>query len=816
MVSIRDHRPLGEVEIWLLSLFYVIVMAVSAGLGQQFGAISGKVLNATTRQPLQNVNVTLVNTSFGAASSASGDYTIQNVPPGQYHIRFSAVGFHNLELSDLEVSAGKKTLLNVTLHEEVITFKDIAVYGVSRKFERLLQAPAAVSIVPTQMLQQLSGTGQLPRLLENLNGVDIAQNGVNDFNINARGFNSSLNRRVLVLLDHRQTGTTFLGAQEWNTITFPNADLGKVEFIRGPGSALYGANAFSGVLNVTTPAPKDILGTRVSAAGGELNSIRGDVRHAGAFGPWSYKFNFGGMRSGNWARSRNISPQQLLEQEYQGLPTELFPLDDQDLSSVFANLRVDYATPNDGVITAEGGINQAQDQVFVTGIGRVQVDEVVRPWWRAGYSDAHIFTQIDYTGRKTLSGHQRALNSGLIFKEDSYDLHLQFQHTFNAADALQITWGVEHKFQSVDTDRTLTLDSYFENHSALFAQADLELSEKWMLSAAGRVDRSTLHPTQVSPKAAVIFTPNDRHSLRLSVSRAFQTPNYSEFFLYAPTGVPQDLIVAEDRIERRVEARLGMQPRTLDLPLDFGLTPFLAVGNDQLNVEKVLGFELGYKGAVRNKASLTADAYYQRFTDFITDLLPGVNPHYPTYQLPATIDPAIAPLVAEALKEELGENYPLFATTPDGSQAFVLSYTNAGAVNVWGVELGLNYFLTNDFLLDANYTFFDFDVSNRAENEVLLPNTPKHKFNLGVLYSGVGGFEASVYGKYVASFDWAAGIYRGPVPAYFLVDVSGGVWLQSDVRLGFVVSNLLNNEHYEMFGGSFNKRRALVSLTMTF
>ena len=67
-----------------------------------------------------------------------------------------------------------------------------------------------------------------------------------------RGFNSSLNRRILTLIDGRDPSVPFLGSQEWAAVSFPMDELATVELVRGPGSALYGANAFSGVLNMTT------------------------------------------------------------------------------------------------------------------------------------------------------------------------------------------------------------------------------------------------------------------------------------------------------------------------------------------------------------------------------------------------------------------------------------------------------------------------------------------------------------------------------------------------------------------------------------
>jgi len=807
------YRDLGRLILWS---FWIACVLATPAAGAATAVITGKVTHAQTGEPLHKVNVILLNTGLGDATSPSGEYTINNVPPGVYRLRFSAVGFKNVEVADIVVSDGVPVKLDVALEVEVITLTNVSVYGASRREERITAVPAAVSVVAPSLMQQLSGTGQLPKLLEHLTGVDIVQNGINDFNLNARGFNSSLTRRVVVLLDHRETAATFLGVQEWNTITFPNADLGKVEFIRGPSSALYGANAFSGILNVTTPAPKDIVGTRVSVAGGEFNSMRGDVRHAGVSGRWSYKFNFGGMRSDNWARSRNISQEALDARDYPGLAPELFPLGDNDISSVFANLRVDYALAQKGTITAEGGINQAQDQVFVTGLGRVQVDEVVRPWWRVAFRSENTFSQLDYTGRKTIGGHQRALNTGTVFKEDSYDLRWQLQHHLFPSDDLRLTLGVEQKVQYVSTDQTLTPDAYHESHTALFAHAKYEMGDRWAVIAAARVDGSSLHPLQVSPKAALIYSPRENHALRIAVNRAFQTANFAEFFLRAPAGVPQDLLITEQRIERTLEAQLGLQPRTLDLPLNFDFTPFLAVGNRNLDVEKIVGFEVGYRGVFADRLALTADVYLNRLTDFITDLLPGVNPDYPRYQLPAGIDPEMAPLVQEALERELGENFPLLAETPEGRYAFVLSYGNAGSVDVYGVELGLNYRLSEALAVDANYTYFNFNVRSQAEGDVLLPNTPRHKFNVGMLYDAAGRVEAAVNVRYVDGYRWAAGIFDGRVPAYALLNASGGVWVLKDVRVGLIVANLLDNKHYQMFGGSVNGRRALLSATVLF
>ena len=128
--------------------------------------------------------------------------------------------------------------------------------GASRAPERIVEAPAAISVVEPRLLENNTITGQIPMALKETPGVDLVQSGVNDFNVNTRGFNSSLNRRMLVLQDGRDLAIAFLGSQEWNTLSVPLEELGRIEVVRGPGSALYGANAFSGVIALTTPTAR--------------------------------------------------------------------------------------------------------------------------------------------------------------------------------------------------------------------------------------------------------------------------------------------------------------------------------------------------------------------------------------------------------------------------------------------------------------------------------------------------------------------------------------------------------------------------------
>jgi len=734
-------------------IFTLTLMFATHLCAQTTGSITGKIIDEATGDPLPLVNIVARGTSFGTSSDETGSFTISDIPPDTYVLAASLVGHKTREVSGVVVTAGQQTVAQtIFLVDEAVQVGDVVVYGASFRRERLTEAPAAVTALEPADIQLNSGQGQLPKLLETQPGVDIAQNGLYDFNINTRGFNSSLTRRLLVLLDGRDLSISFLGAQEWNGLSVPVEDLGRLELVRGPGSALYGANAFNGVINIITPSPRQMIGTKLSLSGGEMNTFRGDIRHAGISGKWSYKFNVGRFQGDTWSVSRITPPF-----EYDGfayfLNSEIIPLNTKPVNSTYGSARLDYDLDDHSTVTAEGGMTEVQNEVYVTGIGRVQVTRALKPWGRASYSDDHSNIQLWASGRNSLEP-QYSLTTGLPLEEKSFTMQGDFQYHFSMLDdKLFIVSGLSYRHQSVDTRGTLMLDAHNDNMTGVYAQLEYKVVDGIKAIGAARWDRSTLHSSQISPKVALVWSPTVSHSFRLTYNRAFQAPNYSEKFLYV------------------------VDPRPAD--------PIAYFGNKNLTVEKIDGFEFGYKGILNTSAFITFDAYYNELSDFITDLAPGVNPSYSGQEI------------------------------INGRPVQVWSYANAGRVTESGAELGMNFYLNDEWLLNANYAYFDFSILEQHQNDILLPNAPKNKLNGGITYHNPRGLEANLSVKYVPSFNWAAGIYQGRILAYTLVNLAASYKFTPNVQLGVNVSNVLDRVHYEIFGGSLLKRRVIGTVGMT-
>ncbi|MFL6232157.1 MAG: TonB-dependent receptor domain-containing protein [Thermoanaerobaculia bacterium] len=792
---------------WTCLFMVLILLALGVGpaLGQQTGQIAGKVTRLDG-VGLAGVTVSIRSLGRSAQTDATGAYVLDGVPPGTYEVTFS-LSDHAQSEAAVTVAAGAARTLDKKVDWDLSFAETITVYSVSRKAERITEAPAAVTVVPVEDIALKAPTGQVPKLLEFTPGVDFTQSGLYDFNFNVRGFNSSLNRRILTLIDGRDPSVPFLGAQEWAAVSFPMDELATVELVRGPGSALYGANAFSGVLNMTTRPPRGNEGGQVRVTGGELNTARGDLRYAHEIGGGWYGRLVGGyQQSDDFTRSRNQTV------EYSTICTsaaqtnclrrEARPLALDQAKIGYGGLRFDRYFADNRALTVEGGTASLEGPTFVTGIGRVEVTDVNRPWGRINFNTLH-WNLLGYYDKR-VAEKQVALSSGALLFEDSSNLHGEIQgNTAFAGGKGFLVGGIAYRQQKVDTaDKTgfqTLMDSAKSEHTqAVFGQLEYNLGASLKAVVAGRVDDSTLHDTQFSPKGSLVwgFTPSQ--TLRLTYNKAFQVPNYSEFFLRAPAGAP---ITAFAPLEAALAPVLG--GRTL------GLTsiPVLARGNNGLDVEKITSYEAGYSGIFGTKLYFTVDYYRSRIENFVTDLLPGVNPAFAPYTAPSFLPAPVAQTVINTLRGGLGPNFAGL-TTVNGLPALVFSYTNSGVVNTQGVDVAFNYYATNRWVADASYSWFDFDVKAKNPADKLLPNGPKNKASGGLSYRG-DRWNGTVKARWVDGFPWAAGVFVGDVPSYTLVDLGVAWKLTGNWGIGLDVSNLFDKEHYESFGGDLLSRRAL-------
>jgi outer membrane receptor for ferrienterochelin and colicins len=785
-----------RVLLWVFILLIPIYI-----LAEDSGRIQGRVRKAGN--PVDGVDVILEEVSLSTITDKNGIYFFNRIPAGKYTLTFIR-GENSLTKKGIEVTTNATTICDVDVEWEVLLSHAVTVYAASRRTERVVDAPAAVSVIEETEIERESAHGQLPKIFETTTGVDSTQSGLFDFNVNARGFNSTFNRRVLTLLDGAEWSGVAVDYPQWAGLSASINDLASIEMIRGPGAALYGANAYNGVINITTKDPRYSQGGMVRLSLGELSMGGLDLRYAGKLGKgWYFSVLGGYMESKDFSKSRNESV------EYEGLPMEMVPLPLEKNKRLHAKIRLDKHFTSGSVLTFETWGLDSKGPTALSASGRLQDTRAVVPRARVNFRSSH-WNIILYG--YTADWEAISLGSGAPMFTYQYKLHGEVQGFTNfSGEKGRIVGGFSLRLQGNDTAdkagiQTFMSEAKDDHMEAVFGQLDYNLTEKLKVVLAGRLDFSTLHKAQISPKVSAVYTFNPGHSLLLSFNRAFQAPSYIQYFLNAPVGPPVDLSVIEDGLSKT----FGM-----DLGLGFKSIPMLALGNENLNIEKITSYEIGYSNIFARKLIFNLNYYRCQLKNFVTNMLPLVNPDYGLYTPPSDLPLEIQNAVLTTLEQNLPPDlFALMSNSLEDSSALfaALSYTNAGRVNTQGIELSLKYFLNKHWKFDFNYTWFDFIVKEELMEDPILPNSPEHRVNLGAAYIS-DRLDVSMRYRWVDDFLWSSGIFVGRVKSYNLVDFTANYHFGNGFSLGFNISNLLNNKHYQLFGGDILRRNIVAALS---
>ncbi len=775
--------------------------------------VRGNVSEAESGDPIPGASIMVPGTRVGAVANSGGDFEI-DVPDDATSLRVHAIGRAG---KTIEISKNIPNL-EIQLSEQAINLDDVYVYAASRRTEKITESPSAIVRLDPGEIVRKSRSGRLPDVFNGALGIDILRSGATDFIVNSRGFNGGLNRRVLVVQDGRDVAMPLLGAQEWNSFSMPIEEYASVEFVRGPATALYGPNAFNGVLNLRSYAPEDVRGTRLAFMAGEFDTYRGDLRHAGVYGDFSYKITAGMNRSLNHAYRRD-SVQFL---EYPGLALERRQLTeaDRETFSTYGALRMDYKLDINKGLTAEIGASRSGNETYVFGLGRTLVKDVVRPYLRLGYNSENINVHAHYMQRSVLDTMWLLVPNAPLL-DDSRDMLIDFQHNFSPAEDMHIIWGVTQQLQQIRTSGTSIPFDVNADFTGVYSQYEWRFMPELKFVATGRFDYASIHESQFSPRVALVASPRADHKFRLSFGRAFQRPNYSELYRLTPDapafsagGRPVNFAAVQQSIADSIRS-LGSDPGNLDL----GLSAFRAVafGNEDLKVEKIQGLEFGYTGVFDQKLLINFDVYYNRLNDFVTNFLPGVNPAiekwYPGLEGDlAQYNNLVYNMVMSNLSVRDQQRLAIF----NGAPAFVVSNTNVGEVDEYGLEIGAEYHLNSEFKIDANYSYFGFDIISAQANAPLLPNTSPHRANANLTYQHGRDFDVTLGLRYTAGFDWLAGTYTGYVPEYTIVNLSAGARIFDGLRAGLNIFNLLDRKFFQIFGGTYLPRYATLRLSYEF
>jgi iron complex outermembrane recepter protein len=376
----------------------------------------------------------------------------------------------------------------------------IEVNSVSRRPEHLSETASAIQVITRDDIRR-SGATRLPEALRLAINLEVDQLDASQWAISARGFNSPLANKLLVLIDGRTVYSPLFAGVFWDQQDVLLEDIEQIEVISGPGAAVWGANAVNGVINITTRPAKDTQGLlAVGGGGSELHGL-GAVRYGAAIGPKAHVRAYGKY----WDRDGTALPSGQDQQNDWTLGQGGFRLD-WDASSVDA-------------ITLQGDLYEERTDVTPTADVVANGRNVMTRWSRrlSDLSDLKLQVYADRVHRKVPGAYDDVLNT--------YDVDAQ--HRILLRERHDVVWGVGYRRVedhfgpgSVASPERLTLETF-----SAFAQDEMALQKTLHMTLGARVEHDHYTGFEFQPSLRLAWKAADRHSLWAAVSRAVRTPS---------------------------------------------------------------------------------------------------------------------------------------------------------------------------------------------------------------------------------------------------------------------------------------------------
>ena len=452
----------------------------------------------------------------------------------------------------------------------------IKVTSVSKKSESLSGAAAAIHVITQEDIRR-SGVTSLAGALRMAPGLDVAQMNARQWAISARGFNDIFANRLLVLMDGRTLYTPLFSGVFWDEADAVLEDVDRIEVIRGPGGALWGANAVNGVINIITKSAKETPGTLMSAGGGSEERGFGAARYGGRLGTNTFFRVYGKYSDRDEATLTNGAG----AGDNWTMSQWGFRVDSEPSPRTRLTLQGDYYLENWGGLIRRHSLSPPgmnADLVRATSEGVNLLGRWTQDFSAA--SELSIQAYFDRTDREFgLGGEIR----------NTFDLDAQFR--FRLGERHEIIWGAGYRYSLDDVagsaDFSMDDPSVGLQLGSTFVQDEVALiPDRLSLTAGTKLEHNDFTGFEVQPSVRLAWTPDEHHTIWASVSRAVRTPSRAERGVHLFTDPP-----------------FFAPPSPLPL-----LVP--GVGNPDFESEELVASEIGLRVSVHPKLSVDLAVFY--------------------------------------------------------------------------------------------------------------------------------------------------------------------------------------------------------------
>jgi iron complex outermembrane receptor protein len=449
---------------------------------------------------------------------------------------------------------------------------NVQVTSVSRHPQKLLDTASAIQVITQEDIRR-SGATSIPEALRLADNLQVAQENSHDWAISARGFNTALANKLLVMIDGRTVYTPLYSGVFWDVQDYLLEDIDRIEVISGPGGTLWGANAVNGVINIITKSAAETQGVYTEAGGGSQPQGFGAARYGDSLGNNAQFRVYGKFFSRGDEVLSNGSPE--TDAWRQGR----------------AGFRIDSSLSSMDRFTLQGDIYDGHENEQAGGESNSSGDNVLARWTRtlSDVSDFSLQTYIDQThladpvGPLLLDGMQFSPAGNLYDDLTTYDI--DFQHRFQAASWNRVVWGLGYRFTR---DAVLNAPALGfippdmnQNLYSGFLQDEVALRRDLSLTLGSKLEHNDFTGYEVEPNARLSWMAASNQALWSAVSRAVRTPSL------------------------------------IDRDLSEGTPPYLVLlkGNPDFTSESVVAYELGYRTQINSQFAASVSSFYNQYDD---------------------------------------------------------------------------------------------------------------------------------------------------------------------------------------------------------
>lgn len=612
---------------------------------------------------------------------------------------------------------------------------DLEVTSASRKAQRLANTAAAAFIISQEDIRR-SGATSIPELLRMVPGVQVAKMDANKWAVSIRGINGRFVSKLQVLKDGRSVYTPLFSGVFWESLDTPLEDIERIEVIRGPGAAMWGANAVNGVINIITKQAIDTQGGLLSGGGGSSEQGFGTARIGKQLTDNSFLRLYGKHVERGEGKLADGSD---AHDDWQ-LSSGGFRFDTQPTFNDALTLQGDYFN---------GRYNETYNLYNLTTPG---VPMVVPT--HATASGGNLLARWQHTISNTNEfslqlSYDHSQRDVLILGERRNTLDMDFQHRFKPGSSQEIIWGLgyRHSTDQVRGSSTFALTKPSERLSlySMFLQDEISLLPDTLALIIGtRLDHNDYTGWEFQPNGRLIWTPSPQHTFWGSVSRAVRTPTRAERYLqyqYYTDTVPNPY----------------PPPATVDLRVE-------VYGHDGFTSERVMAYELGYRSELSQQLTFDLALFYNDYSN--------LRVRQNGTHVPETLTNLVL-------------NYPLSNDAHGHSYGAELS-TTWRPCDWWRLQTAYHYLRTKVYL--DNGSDDDINSANTADG------APRHQFSLRSGLDLTKQLELDLWLRAVGRVHY---IDRSTIPGYVTMDVRVAWKPTKHLELSLVGQNLLQDQHPE-------------------